>query len=139
MWYIGKSMDRWPSKHKTMWDTKAISSLIDNSSNINWSWYNLSSIFWTVLLNLIPWSLCCHFYSFLELFWSVNIRVVNPFLFSDFVMVCANEILSKIECFNFLCWKSTGENIKMIPIIKVRITRRNQCWQGTGYYSIANS
>lgn len=85
-----ESVNRWPTEHKPVRNTQTISSLVDNSANVNRTRNNLSSVLWTVLFDFVPWSFCGHFYSFLELFGCVYSRIINPFLLTDLMMVCAD-------------------------------------------------
>lgn len=87
-WYfIWGSVQGRPSEHKFLRNAQTISSLIDNSADIDGSWDDLSSVLGTVSFDFVPGGFGGHFYSLLELLWCVDVGVIDPFFILDVTVV----------------------------------------------------
>lgn len=83
-------MDWRPTEDKILSNTETISSFVDNFSNAGWARYNILTILGAIKFNFVPWSLGGHFNTFLEFFWGIHYRVVDPFLVLDLMMVSSD-------------------------------------------------
>lgn len=83
-------MDGGPAEHKILGYSQPVSCLVDELANVSGARHHRLAVLRTVLLDIVPGGLGCHFYALLELLGRVDHWVVYPFFVLDLVVVCSH-------------------------------------------------